>query len=59
MSKVKLNLYYVRTNEHLKLKSLETREKSPENYFLKGNNSIKSRENATKVQVDQHYVKEN
>ena len=34
--------------------------KSPENYsFAKGNNSIKSRSNATKVQLDLYYAKTN
>ena len=36
------------------------REKSPENYiFAKGNNSIKSRSNATKVELDLYYIKTN
>ena len=37
-----------------------TGEESPENYtFAKGNNSIKSRSNTTKLKLDLYYVKTN
>ena len=61
-TKVKLDLYYVKTNSYMKfqLNMSKDDEISPENEILaKGNNSCKSRSNATKVKLDLYYVKTN
>ena len=61
-TKVKLDLYYVKTNSYMKfqLDMSKDEKKSPENeIFAKGNNSCKSRSNATKVTPDLYYVKTN
>ena len=64
LTKVKLDLYYVKANSYTGMKfqgnmSKDDKE-SPENEILaKGNNSSKSRSNATKVKLDLYYVKTN
>ena len=62
-TKLKLDLYYVKTNSYMYFKSIcrKMTKKSPKNEFLaKGNNSCKSRSNGIKVKLDLwHYVKTN
>ena len=59
---IKLDLYYVKTNPYMKFQvnmSKDEKEKSGKRNSSKGNNSCKSRSNATKVEVDLYYVKTN
>ena len=60
VTKVKLDLYYVKTNSYMKFQGIcrKMRKKSTENEILaKSNNSCKSTSNATKVKLDLYYVK--
>ena len=59
-TKVKLDLYYVKTNSYTKYQvkiSKDGREKSGKHFFAKGNNSSKSRSTVTKVELDLYHVK--
>ena len=61
-TKVKLNLYYVKTNSYTKFQvniTKDRREKFRKLNFAKGNNWRKSKSNTTKVKLDLYYVKAN
>ena len=62
MTKVELDLYYVKTNSYTKFQvniSEDSREKSGKLNLAKGNNSYKSRLSVTKPELDLYCVKTN
>ena len=62
MTKVVLDLYYVKTNSYMKFQldmSKDDKESLENEILAKGNNSCKSRSNVTKVKLDLYYVKTN